>query len=62
MDRISTRDGVIDEDDVMIAALSILDRRCNGLLTYDDKIIESRAIIDIVGNRRFTVTSNPFQQ
>lgn len=51
----------IDGTDVQIVACSMVDRECRGLFTFDDKLITSKAIKDVIfdhvrNRKRYSIT------
>jgi len=50
--------------DVLIAAQSMADRECRGLLTFEDRLIHSMSLKDIirtsVRDRKFNITDDPW--
>jgi len=58
------KDRGIDGTDVLILAYSIVDRECRGLVTFDEALINSKSLKDLVKDRvkdrkTYTITDRP---
>ena len=54
----------VEATDVLIVAYSLVDRRCKGLLTFDQNLIDSRSLKELIDEcaqdrKGYTITDQP---
>jgi predicted nucleic acid-binding protein len=64
VNRIKKKERYIEATDVLIVAYSIVDRRCKGLLTFDQNLINSRSLKELIDEcaqdrKGYTITDQP---